>query len=329
MEMMMLSTRWLMIVPVLFALLWAPSVSLAQQWPERTVKVVVPYGAGGVTDIMARVTADRLGKILKQTFVVEDKPGAGGAIGVNYAMHAPQDGYTLLFVGSTLFTVLPLVQNVDYVPLKDLVPVSITGTNGMILVVAKDAPYSTLSQFISFARAHPEKITYSSGGTGTNNHLSAAYLAGKEDLNMVHVPFRGGQAALEAVLAKSVDMHFGNSSDLIGPVNSGTVKALAVSTPKRMAQLPQVPAVAETIPGFEYVAWNGYAVTGGVPPQVTQRLAAALQTVAHDPSVVAAFAKLGIDSAGTTQEQALDGIHKDMPVYARIIDMAGLPKVRR
>ena len=153
----MLSTRWLMIVTVLFALLWAPSVSLAQQWPERTVKVVVPYGAGGVTDIMARVTADRLGKILKQTFVVEDKPGAGGAIGVNYAMHAPQDGYTILFVGSTLFTVLPLVQNVDYVPLKDLVPVSITGTNGMILVVAKDAPYSTLSEFISFARAPPRK----------------------------------------------------------------------------------------------------------------------------------------------------------------------------
>lgn len=325
----MLSTRWLPVICALFALVWAPPASLAQQWPERTVKVVVPYGAGGVTDLMARVTADRLGKILKKTFVVEDKPGAGGAIGVNYAIHSPQDGYTILFVGSTLFTVLPFVQKVDYVPLKDLVPVSITGTNGMIMVVAKDAPYATLSEFIAYAKAHPGKITYSSGGTGTNNHLSAAYLAGMEGLKMVHVPFRGGQAALQAVLAKSVDMHFGNSSDLVGPVNSGAVKALAVSTPKRMAQLPQVPAVAETIPGFEYVAWNGYAVTGGVPPQVTKRLADALQTVARDASVVAAFAKLGIDSAGTTQQQALDSIHKDMPVYARIIDMAGLPKVRQ
>jgi tripartite-type tricarboxylate transporter receptor subunit TctC len=326
MEMMMFARR-LLIATAFIALFCAPPAARAQQWPARTVKVVVPYGAGGVTDVMARLTADRLGKLLKQTFVVEDKPGAGGAIGVNYAMHAPQDGYTILFVGSTLFTVLPLVQNVDYVPLKDLMPVSITGTNGMIMVVAKDAPYSTLSEFISFARAHPGKITYSSGGTGTNNHLSAAYLAGKEGLDMVHVPFKGGQAALEAVLAKSVDMHFGNSSDLVGPVNGGTVKALAVSTPQRMVQLPQVPAVAETIPGFEYVAWNGYAVTGGVPPQVTQRLAEALQTVAHDLSVVAAFGKLGIDSAGTTQEQALDSIRKDMPIYARIIDMAGLPKV--
>ena len=284
------------------------------------MKVVVPYGAGGVTDVMARLTADRLGKLLKQTFVVEDKPGAGGAIGVNYAMHAPQDGYTILFVGSTLFTVLPLVQNVEYVPLKDLVPVSITGTNGMIMVVAKDAPYSTLSEFISFARAHPGKITYSSGGTGTNNHLSAAYLAGKEGLDMVHVPFKGGQAALEAVLAKSVDMHFGNSSDLVGPVNGGAVKALAVSTPRRMAQLPQVPAVAETIPGFEYVAWNGYAVTGGVPPQVTQRLAEALQTVAHDlerrRGLRQAWNKLSRYDAGAGAGQHPQG-HADLCAHHR------------
>lgn len=316
--------RWLAMAGACCALLASTPACLAQQWPERTVKVVVPYGAGGITDTLARVTSDRLGKLLKQTFVVEDKPGAGGALGVDYAIHAPRDGYTILFVGSTLFTVLPLVQDVDYVPLKDLVPVSITGTNGMILVVAKDAPYSSLSQFIDFARAHPGKITYSSGGTGTNNHLSGAYLAGREGLDMVHVPFRGGQPALEAVLAKTVDMHFGNSSDLIGPVKSGAVKALAVSTPKRMPQLPDVPTVAETIPGFEYVAWNGYAVPGGLPVDVINRLADALKAVAHDPTVTETLANLGIDSVGTSPEQALDSINKDMPVYSKIVDMAGI-----
>src|SRR5215203_3235706 len=210
----------------------------SQQWPTRSVKVVVPYGAGGVTDTMARLTADRLGKALGQSFVIENKVGAGGAIGIDYAMSLPRDGYTILFVGSTLFTVLPLAQKVNYEPLKTLLPVSITGTNGMVMVVQKDAPFSTLREFIDYARANPGKITYSSGGPATNNHLSTAYLAGKEKLDMVHVPFGGGQAALRAVLSKSVDMHFGNSSDLIEPVKSGTVKAIAVSTPQRIPNCP-------------------------------------------------------------------------------------------
>src|ERR1700722_16486808 len=269
----MATRQWLAAAGASLALVTSMTECMAQQWPERTVRIVVPYGAGGVTDTMARVTADRLGKIFNQTFIVENKPGAGGAIGVDYAIHAEQDGYTLLFVGSTLFTVLPLAQDIDYVPLKDLVPVSITGTNGMVLVVAKDAPYASLSEFTDDARAHPGKLTYSSGGTATNNHLSTAYLAGKEGLDMVHVPFTGGQAALTAVLSKSVDMHFGNSSDLIEPVKSGSVKALAVSTPERMPQLPDVPPVAETIPGFEYIAWNGYTATGGVPAEVRSKLA--------------------------------------------------------
>jgi tripartite-type tricarboxylate transporter receptor subunit TctC len=288
------------------------------------VKVVVPYGVGGVTDTMARVTADRLGKMLNQTFVIENKLGAGGAIGVDYVMHAPPDGYTILFIGSTLFTVLPLAQKVNYEPLKDLVPVSITGTNGMVMVVDKNAPYSTLREFLDYAKANPGKLTYSSGGPATNNHLSTAYLAGKEGLDMVHVPFGGGQAALTAVLSKSVDMHFGNSSDLIEPVRGGTVKALAVSTPKRMPQLPDVPTVAETVPGYEYVAWNGYAVTGGVPAEVSSRLAEALKVIARDPEIIGIFAKLGIESTGTTPQEAADSIRKDMPVYAQMVDMAGV-----
>jgi tripartite-type tricarboxylate transporter receptor subunit TctC len=300
------------------------SAGLAQDWPSRPVKVVVPYGVGGVTDIMARVTADRLSKMLHQSFVIENKVGAGGAIGVDSALSAPRDGYTILFVGSTLFTVLPLAQKVNYEPLKDLVPVSITGTNGMVMVVEKDAPYSTLREFIDYARANPGKVTYSSGGPATNNHLSTAYLAGREGLDMVHVPFGGGQKALTAVLSKAVDMHFGNSSDLIEPVKGGTVKALAVSTRERMPQLPNVPTVAETIPGYEYIAWNGYAVPGGVPAEVTSRLAEALRVIARDPEVIKVFANLGIESVGSSPQEAADSVRKDIPVYAQIVDMAGV-----
>jgi tripartite-type tricarboxylate transporter receptor subunit TctC len=307
-----------------FAAVAIATPGLAQQWPNHSVKVVVPYGVGGVTDTMARVTADRLGKMLGQTFVIENKVGAGGSIGVDYALHSPPDGYTLLFVGSTLFTVLPLARKVNYEPLKDLVPVSITGTNGMVLAVAKDAPYASLRDFLNYARANPGKITYSSGGPATNNHLSTAYLAGLEGLDMVHVPYAGGQQALTAVLTKSADMHFGNSSDLIEPVKSGTVKALAVSTRTRMPQLPDVPTVAETVPGYEYVAWNGYAVAGGVPKEITTRLAEALKIIARDPEIIKIFASLGIDSVGTTLEEAVESVRKDMPVYAKMVDMAGV-----
>jgi tripartite-type tricarboxylate transporter receptor subunit TctC len=309
-----------------FMLLASIPAALAQQWPSRTVKVVVPYGVGGVTDTMARLTADRLGKIFNQTFIIENKPGAGGALGVSYAMNAAQDGYTILFIGSTMFTVLPLAHDVNYVPLKDLVPVSITGTNGMVMVVDKSAPFSTLREFIDYAKANPGKLTYASGGAATNNHLDTAYLAGREKIDMVHVPFTGGQAALTAVLSKTVDMHFGNSSDLVEPVKAGTVKALAVSTRERMPQLPNVPTVAETVPGFEYVAWNGYAVTGGVPKDVIDRLAGALQTIAKDPEVIKIFSNLGIESVGSTPEEAVASLRKDMPIYSEMVDMAGVRK---
>ena len=302
----------------------ATSASLAQAWPTRTVKVVVPYAPGGVTDTMARITADRLGKMLGQTFFIETRPGAGGAIGVEYALHSAHDGYTILFVGSTLFTVLPLAQKVNYEPLKDFVPLSITGTNGMVFIAPNDAPYSTLREFIDYARALPGKITYSSGGPATNNHLPMAWLGGLEHLDMVHVPFRGGQQALQAVLGKNVDVHFGNSSDLIQPVKSGQVKALAVSTKQRMPQLPDVPTVAETIPGFEYVAWNGYATTGDFPPEAAGRLVEALRVIARDGDVIKLFANLGIDSVGTTQQEAIDSVRRDMPTYAKIVDMAGV-----
>ena len=298
---------------------------LAQAWPTRTVKVVVPYAPGGVTDTMARVTADRLGKMLGQTFYIENKPGAGGAIGIDYALHSPHDGYTILFVGSTLFTVLPLAQKVNYEPLKDLVPISITGTNGMVLVAAKDAPYSTLREFIDYARAHPGKITYSSGGPATNNHLPMAWLGGLEHLDMVHVPFRGGQQALQAVLAKSVDVHFGNSSDLIEPVKSGQVKALAVSTLQRMPQLPDVPTVAETIPGLRICRLERLR-RGGRASRRTSRAAWSRRcrpSRATRRSSSCSPISASYRSARRSRRRS-QSVRRDMPIYSKIVDMAGV-----
>jgi tripartite-type tricarboxylate transporter receptor subunit TctC len=298
--------------------------SQAEQWPTRTVKVVVPHGLGGIADILARVTADRLSKRLNQNFIIENKVGAGGAIGVDYAVRSPHDGYTILFGANTLFSVLPLTQKVNYVPLKDIIPISITGRNGMVMVVDKDAPYSTLRQFIDYAKAHPGKISYSTGGPAVPNHLAPAYLGGLQGLKMVAVPYGGGQKALTAVLSKDVQMHFGNSSDLIEPIKSGAVKALAVSTAQRIPQLPNVPTVAETVPGFEYLNWNGYAAPGSIPADVKAKLGDTLKAIARDPEIIATLGKLGIESVGTTPEETAESIRKDMPLYAKMVDMAGV-----
>jgi tripartite-type tricarboxylate transporter receptor subunit TctC len=307
------------------ALLSAQAAWADSDWPNRPVKVEVPYAVGGVTDVMARLTADRLGKAFGQTFIVENKPGAGGAIGVDFAMTQPQDGYTILFVGSTLFTVLPLTRKVKYEPMKDLIPVSITGTNPMVLVVSKDSPFKTLRDVIDAAKASPGKVMFSSGGAATNNHLDTAYMAGiAGGLDMTHVPFTGGQQALMAVLSNQVNFYFANSSDVIEPVKNGSVRALAVSGATRMPQLPDVPTVAETLPGYNYIAWNGYAVTGGVPREVIAKLGQALGKIAKDPEVTKIFSDLGIDSVGSTPEEARASLEKDFAIYSKIVDMAGV-----
>jgi tripartite-type tricarboxylate transporter receptor subunit TctC len=309
-----------------FLLFVSISASFAQLWPSRPVKVIVPY-APGITDTTARLTAERLGKRFNQPFPVENKIGANGAVGVDSVMQSPADGTTVLFAGSGIFTVLPLVQNVSFEPLKDLVPVSITGSNGMVLVADRTTPYSTLRQLIDFARDNPGKIRMAHSGIGTNNHLAAAYLTALEGLNVAYVQFGGGgQAPLTGLLAKQADLYFGNTSDVMEAIKAGKVKPIAVSTRQRMPQVANVPTAAETIPGFEYLAWNAYAVPRTMPPAVVTRLAFELQVIARDPELVRAFADLGIDMVGSTPEEAAARTRKEMEISAAIIDISGLRK---
>src|SRR5262245_5560126 len=220
-----------------FLLFMSISAGIAQMWPSRPVKVIVPY-APGITDTTARLTAERLARRFNQPFPVENKVGANGAVGVDSVMQAASDGSTLLFAGSGIFTVLPLVQKVSFEPLKDLVPVSITGSNGMVLVADKSAPYSTLRQLIDFARDNPGKIRFGHSGLGTNNHLAAAYLTALDGLNVTYVQFGGGgKAPLDALLVKQADAYFGNTSDVMEAIRAGKVKPIAVSTRQRMPQI--------------------------------------------------------------------------------------------
>src|SRR5262249_44822371 len=232
------------------------NVAQAQEWPTRFVKVVVPYGPGGISDVLGRITADRLSTIFGQRFVVETHPGANGALGTEYAVRAPADGYTLYEGGGAQFSVVPLMQKLSYDPLNDLAPISMLASNGMAFAINSDLPVRSLREFIGYARANPGKINYASVGRGSSSDLTPAAFAAREGLSLVGVPYTGAPPAILALINGTIQLFFGNISDIVGLVDTGKIRLLAVSTPKRLPRFPDIPTVSETVPGFVMTAWN-------------------------------------------------------------------------
>src|SRR3989441_4795439 len=247
-------------IAICIALATALPASLlqAQTWPQRPVKVIVPYTAGGITDTQARIISERLSVALGQQFIVENRVGASGAIAAEFVAKAPADGYTLFFASTAQFMTVPLIQKVNYDPLKDFEPISILGINPFVLSVHVSVPAKTLKEFIDYARAHPGELNYSSGGIGTIAHLTAALFASRAGLKMTHVPYKGGAQSVPDLVGGQVQMIFGNSSDMIQHSRSGKIRLLAVSGETRAPQLPDLPAIAELYPGFRTYAWNGF-----------------------------------------------------------------------
>jgi tripartite-type tricarboxylate transporter receptor subunit TctC len=299
-------------------------VALAQEWPTRPVKIVVPYGAGGLGDVQARLTAEHLSKVIGETVLVENRPGAGGTTAIQSVIRAPKDGYTLLFIAGLHFTMLPLMQKLSYDPFNDLEPILISGRWGMVYGVNIDSPVNSLRDLIDYARANPGKVDYSTAGPGGANHLAAAALAGHEKLDMVHVPFGSGPASLMAVMSKQVFLHAGNPTDMIEATLARKIKALAVSTPQRMPQLPDVPTASETIPGFELVFWVGFVAAKGTPHAVIDRASKALAEVARDPDMAKRLRDLGIESTAIMPAEFLETARREKPFYENLADKAGL-----
>src|SRR5712671_6468207 len=233
------------------------TIAHAQQWPTHPVKVVVPYGPGGIADVFGRITADRISKVFGKPFIVESRGGAGGAIGTEYVVRSPPDGYTLYFAGGGQFSVVPLMQKLPYDPVKDLTPISMVTLNGMAFAVNNDLPVRSIREFIDYARANPGKINYGATGLGASSHLAPAAFAARERLDMVVVPYTSTPPSIVALLNGTIQLFFGNVSDILGSVQGGKVRLLAISTEKRLPQFPDIPTVAETVPGFIMTAWNG------------------------------------------------------------------------
>ena len=295
----------------------------AQTWPQRPVKVIVPYTAGGTTDTQARIVSERLSAALGQQFIVENRVGAGGAIAAEFVAKSTADGYTLFFAGTTQFSTLPLVQKVNYDPLKDFAPISILGTNPLVLGVHISVPAKTLKEFIEYVKAHPGELSYSSGGTGSTPHLSAALFASRAGLKMTHIPYKGAQAVTDLV-GGQVQVSFGNTSDMIQHAKSGKIKMLAVTGEKRMPQLPDLPAIAEFYPGFRTVVWNGLLAPSRTPKVIIDRIAQEAARTARDPDIIERLNKMGIDALGNSPAEFAELIRADSSLWRDAVNAAGI-----
>jgi len=291
--------------------------ALAQTWPQRAVHVIVPFVAGGNTDSQARIVTERLNPLLGQPFVVENKVGAGGAIAAEFVAKAPPDGYTLFFAASPQFS-LPLVQKVNFDPFKDFAPISIIGTNAFVLGVHVSVPAATLKEFVDYAKARAGQLNYASAGAGTTTHLTAALFLARAGLQMTHVPYKGD------LVAGQVQMYFGNASELIQHSQSGKIRLLALSSAKRTPQLPDVPAIAETYPGFATGTWNGFLAPTGTPRPIIERLAQEVAKVVREPATAERLRKIGVEPLGNTPAEFAALVQREAPIWRDAVKAAGI-----
>jgi tripartite-type tricarboxylate transporter receptor subunit TctC len=321
------STRCLGAITLLCVLgSWTAAVH-ASEWPTRPVRIIVPYGAGGIATTLARLTIDPLNKTFGQPFVLENRPGGGGVLGVETVSRAANDGYTLLEAGGSQFSVVPLMQKLHYDPVEDLAPITIIARNGMALAVNKDLPIHSVRELIDYAKAHPGALNYATAGVGTSSHLVPAAFAARTGIELVAVHYQNTPQSVFDVISGSVQIFFGNVSDIVAAAGSGSVRLLAMSTAKRIPQFPDVPTVAETVPGFVMTAWNGYFAPRGTEQSIIDRMAAAVAEICRDPEIVFKLNKLSLEPVCNKPAEVAETIRQELPIYAAAAQAAGL--VRR
>jgi tripartite-type tricarboxylate transporter receptor subunit TctC len=286
-------------------------------WPQRPIRLLVPFPPGGNTDGIARITAERLGQALGQTVVVENRAGGNGAIAADALVKAAPDGYTLLMAAMPVLAILPAISKTSFDPLRDFVPISIVGSNPFVMAVHKSVPATNVRDFAEFIRKNPGKFNYASGGSGTVSHLSAALFAKRANLDMTHVSYKGGGPAVVDLLGGQVQMYFGNLSELAPHTAGGQIRIIGVSSLQRAKQLPEVPTVAESgFAGFKTLTWNGLVAPAGTPVAVINRVAAAIKDMLNSPETVARLQQMGVDPIGDTPAQFAETLKADLATWS-------------
>jgi tripartite-type tricarboxylate transporter receptor subunit TctC len=300
-----------------------PSVQAAD-WPTRSVTIVVPFGAGGNTDMMARLAAQHLSMKIGQTFVVENRPSAGGALATGLVSAAPPDGYTLLFAASSMITLTPQLQKLSFDPTKQLAPITNMGTGAQMIAIKRELPVKTLPEFIAYAKENPGKLNFTVAGTQNISHLAPVLLFARAGINLVMIPSKSGPQAVSELMGGRVDLYFGNASELLPHINSDKIRLIAVGTAQRLVAAPNIPAVAETLPGFEFSSWNGFLAPTGTPEPIVAAIRSEVTAYAKSPEILERLMKLGIVPGGLTKEQTEAVFRKDRESFSEAIKAAGI-----
>jgi len=297
--------------------------ALAQQWPQKPIKVIVPFPPGGVTDSLARITADWLTPRLGQPVIAENRPGASGAIAAELVARADADGYTLFSAATPQLAIVPHVQKVSYDPLKDFAPISIVGTNPFALGCNEKLPVKTLAELVSYAKQRPGQLSFASPGAGSVGHLTMALFLARADLKMEAVLYKGGGPAMADMVAGHVPCYFGNLNEIIPHAGSGRIRVLAVSGERRAPQLPQVPTVAEQgYPGFRTLTWNGYVAPGATPRDIVERIAREIAAGCKDAGFVERLNKIGVDAVCSTPAEFSQAVREDLATWKEAVQAA-------
>ncbi len=304
----------------------ASALAQAQTYPSKPIRLVVAFPAGGSTDIIARLVGQKLGEKLGQQVVVDNRGGAGGTIGTEIAARATPDGYTLT-MGTTSTHVIAVgaYKSLKYDPVKDFEPITLVASTPYLLVVNPAVKANSLKDFITLAKAQPGKLNYASAGTGTTTQLAMEMLKSAAGIDVVHVPFNGNGPAGVATIGGQVQALFGSMPAVLPQANAGRLRPLAVGTPKRSPALPEVPAVAETFPGFDAQLWLGFFAPKGTPAPILKRLYAELASIARSPEMKEQFERNGADPQVSTSPAELTRlVVGDVEKYTKVIKAAGI-----
>jgi tripartite-type tricarboxylate transporter receptor subunit TctC len=316
-------TRRAAVLLALGAALCSPALTAAQNYPDKPVRMVLPFPPGGVTDILARALAEKLSPRLGQPVIVDNKPGAGTVLASDFVARAPADGYTLLLAASSLGTAPLLYDKVGYDAIKSFAPVTQVASVVHVLVVNQQLPVHSVGELVAYAKQNPAKLNYASTGTGTSTHLEGELLKSMAKIYMVHIPYRGSGPALTDVVSGQVGVMI-DALGSSGPfIKAGKLRALAVTTAKRSQSIPELPTVAESgLPGYEAMPWLGLVAPAGTPQHVVDRLHREVAEILKEPELRERFKGWGLDIIGNTPSEFSAFLRRDITQWTQVIQSA-------